>query len=293
MRGPLWLSLALGLGCGGAVARAQAPDTVLSTYEILAQFRDARALAVDTRGFLYVADAGRDVVDKLAPDGTVLASIGGPGSDHGQFDGPSDVDPTNGLVVVVADMGNGRLQRFSGASLHMETLPVIRSEAFLAAGEQDGGEGQPLAVATSPSSEIFALERFDGAVLKWDALRRPERIIGAYGTAGASLREPVALAVDESRLYVADAARDAVLAYDHFGGFSGTLAEGLARLTRAMAVLDGDIWLVRSDTMVVHLPGGGTVRTLGVDIDEELVDASPYGGFLYLLTPSRLLRAAI
>ncbi len=292
MRGPLWLSLALGLGCGGAAAWAQAPDTVLRAQEILAHFQDARALAVDTRGFLYVADAGRDVVDKLAPDGTVLASIGGPGSDHGQFDGPSDVDPTNGLVVVVADMGNGRLQRFSGASLHMETLPVLRSEAFLSAGEQDGSEGQPVAVATSPSSEIFALERFEGVVLKWDAWRRPERVIGAYGNAGASLREPVALAVDESWLFVADAARDAILVYDHFGGFSGTLAEGLAHLTRAMAAQDGHLWLVRSDAVVVHLPGGA-VRTLGVDIDEDLVDASPYGGFLYLLTPSRLLRAAI
>lgn len=296
MRIALWLCLVPGSGVGVLAARAQAPDTVVHAREVLARFQDARALAVDTRGFLYVADAGRDVVDKLAPDGTRLAPIGGSGSEHGQFDAPSDVDPTNGLVVVVADMGNGRLQRFSGASLHMETLPVARAEDFLVPAqglERYAGDGQPMAVATSPSSEIFALERLDGVVLKWDAWRRPERIIGAFGSAGAYLTEPVALAVDENRLLVADAAREEVLVFDHFGGFVGTLAERLARNTRAMFVQDGGLWLVRPDAVTVHSAGGAGVRTLRMDIGEDLVDARPYGGNLYLLTPTRLLRAAM
>ena len=84
--GGLGLLLLWGGTLGACGARGQAPSAT-AAGTVLAQFEDARALAGGPRGRLYVADAGRDAVDILEPDGTRRATIGGPGSRPGLVPG--------------------------------------------------------------------------------------------------------------------------------------------------------------------------------------------------------------
>ena len=231
----------------------------------------------------------------MEADGTPVASVGGPGAEHGQFDQPADLDPTNGLVWVVADKGNGRVQRFSGSFLHMETLPVLRADRFMEAVPEPGhgiGDGYPIAVATSPSSEIFVIEELDGLLLKWDAARRPERVIGGFGRGAGALKEPVALAADEQRLYVADRSHAAVLVFDHFGGLIRMIARGEAKEVRALSVVEGSLWVVLPEAILAYTLEGVKTRVIGVQIGEDLVDAQPYADVIYLLTATRLIQAA-
>ena len=116
-----------GLGDAGAQDTTGAvPGTVL------ARFDNARALAVDPRGRLYVADAARDVVSVLGPGGRQKMVLGGSGTRAGEFDTPSDVDPSNGQVILVADAYNGRVQRFSeeGVSNSPARVPDPPSTIF-------------------------------------------------------------------------------------------------------------------------------------------------------------------
>ncbi|HKL88009.1 MAG TPA: hypothetical protein VJ884_03315, partial [Salinibacter sp.] len=73
----LFLGL-LGL-CPPVLAQTAAQDTVI------ARFRDARALATDPLGRVYVADAGRDVVRVFNRDGDEQGSLGGAGTRAGEF----------------------------------------------------------------------------------------------------------------------------------------------------------------------------------------------------------------
>ena len=104
---------------------APAPaDTTARPVTEVARFRDARALASDPVGRLYVVDAAEAVVVVLSPEGVPLSVLGGPGTgDYGLIE-PAGIDPTNGLELLVADAGNARIQRFSLDGRLIETIPV-------------------------------------------------------------------------------------------------------------------------------------------------------------------------
>ena len=286
------------------LAVAQPADTLVTQAEVLVQFDEARALGVDPSGKLYVVDAGQDVVVQLSTDGSVLASLGGPGAHDGQFDEPADIDPTNGLLWVVADAGNSRLQRFSRTFLHLETLPVARITHFtpgvagrtVPIGDESGGDdadGRPIAVATSNANEIFTIDEAQGVVMKWDASRRFERAVGGYDDGEGALVDPVALAVDATSLYVADRGQDAVLLYDLFGGYIRTLAPGRAEDVQTLDVSGDELWIVLPGRLLVYHTRGRLLRVLDVDLGESLVDVGHYDGVTYLLTATRLLKTAL
>ena len=291
-----WLLL-----CMVSVADAQPRDTLIAEARVLASFGEARALAIDGAGILYVVDAAKDVVVQLHGNGEVVTSLGGSGAEDGQFDDPSDMDPTNGLLWVVADTGNSRLQRFSHTFLHMETLPVARIEHFTpgVAGRlepvsnevQSSADGRPIAVAVSSSNETFAIDEVQGSVLKWDASRRLERTIGGYNAGVGALVDPVALAVDARSLYVADRGRAAVFTYDHFGGFVRSLASGRADSVQALTIVDEALWVVLPRHILVYERGERLVQVIQVQLEETLVDAVRNKEIIYLLTPTKLLQA--
>ncbi len=300
---PTALSLLL-LSMAAYAAAAQPADTLVAQATELARFREARALAVDPAGRLYVVDAGQDAVLQLDAGGRTLAVVGGPGSGEGEFDQPADVDPTNGLVLVVADAGNSRLQRFSRTFLPLESLPVARIDRFTPGaatrtahiGQQGSvaeADGRPVAVATSSANETFAVDAAQKIVLKWDASRRFERAVGGFDAGEGALVDPVALAADAQTLFVADRGQAAVLVYDLFGGYVRTLAPGRAADVQALNVAGGRLWIVLPRRILVYETRGRLLRTLDVDLGEPLVDALRFGDAAYLLTPTRLLRAPL
>jgi len=266
--GPLFrvpgLLLALAVVGAGTAARAQPADTLITEATELARFTQARALALDAAGMLYVVDAGLDAVVQLAPDGRRVATYGGPGAEAGQFVEPSDIDPTNGLVWIVADAGNHRLQRFSRTFTHLESIPVIRADGAASgqagptvalshrAAGQERADGRPVAVATSPAGETFAAEEARGVVLKWDASRRLERVIGGMEAGEGRLVEPVALAADARTLYVADRGQAAVIEFDLFGSYVRTLAPGRAEDIQGVTVVEEALWVVLPNRLLVY-----------------------------------------
>ncbi len=290
------LGLAALAGGGGPVgAQPATPDTVLDRLTVLARFQEAAALDVDPTGRLYVADAGREHVRILRPDGTVRATLGGPGTRAGEFDEPLDVDPTNGQTLLVADAGNGRIQRFSAERQYLEAMPV--GDAFGASdrrGFDDGrdgsavqGAGRPVAVASSNGNATFVIDAREDAVVAYDEQRQAERILDTEGR----LREPVALALDGSRrLYVADRAREAVFAYDLFGTFLQRIDLPALGDIQALALHRRRLWVVAAGQVTTWHVETGTTTRHAADQAAPLVDAARTPEGLFFLTPQRLVR---
>ena len=265
--------------------------------EPLATFDHAVAMAMDTQGRIYVVDQGQEVLLQLDADGKELAMLGGPGGGDGEFDLPSDVDPGTGLTWLVADTGNGRLQRFSQTFLHLETLLVPRNEHFqpgspsrLDPRVEALGSGHPIAVAQSPTGELFAIEKAQGLVMKWDKSRRLERVIGDFVSGEGALAEPVALAVNTERLFVADRELRAILVYDLFGGYIRTLLNGQAHQVQALALAEDLLWIVLPKQIITVSVGGRRQDTIPAPEGHDLVDAIPAAESLYLLTRTTLAR---
>lgn len=287
---------------GDAATAREAPDSVLTGFEEVARFADARDLAADPFGVLYVADGAHDVVYGLGPEGQPLFTLGGPGSRPGEFDGPAGVDPTNGLALLVADEGNGRIQRFSKAGAHLGSLelPGTRTGAGRALGSPSAGElfgdeggagGAPVAVASTGRGDVYALDAARGAVIHWNGTGRLAAEIGGLEAGAGALVEPVAMALDPKRaLYVADRGIGAVRVYDLFGGYMRRLGEGRLQDVRALFTHEGSLWVVLPNRLEIFDAEGRLVRTFATDVREPLVDGVWTEQGLYLLTGSRLYR---
>ncbi|MFB6250055.1 MAG: NHL repeat-containing protein [Salinibacter sp.] len=281
------LALLLWVGLGPIACPAQDRGQT-----VLARFREARALAVDPTGRLYVADAGRDVVRVLAPDGTSLFTLGGTGARAGEFDGPLDLDPTNGQTLYVADAGNGQIQQFSAERQYLGALPVGPSSGEGERVFDDGrdgadvqGSGRPVAVVSTNSAETFVVEGREQVVVHFTSQGRRERLLGP----ASRLEDPVDLALgDDRRLYVADRGRGAILAYDAFGTFLERLPTGPLPDLRAVSVQAGRLWIVCADQVVVRTPE--SQRRHRLRLGAPLVGALPRDGRIFLLTEHRLLR---
>lgn len=301
------------LGSAGpaqAQAGAVAPDSLTATVRSaditpIASFQDARALGVDPSGRLYVADAGAQVVVRLAADGTVTDRLGGPGVRSGQFDEPADVDPTNGLTLYVADTGNGRIQVFSRRLKHIESLPAGTGYDALGAGARqpvydvgrDGPDaratGRPIAVVSTESEAVAAIDADQGVVLRWDAQRRPQAPIGGYEDGAGALAEPVALATLNERLYVADPGQEAIVVFDAFGTFDRRLPLPGVEAVESLSVHRGRLWVVTPRGLHALDPQGRRLRHLRWALEAPLVDAVRREDTLFALTAERLYRVQL
>src|SRR5690606_17631435 len=135
------LLLAACTGPGQAAVPVPAGTTSRAVTEI-ARFRDARTLAADPAGRLYVVDAAEAAVVVLTPEGAPLQTFGGPGTgDYGLLE-PSGIDPTNGLELFVADAGNARLQRFSIDGRLIESIPVPAGDPSVIGRPEPGRSGR-------------------------------------------------------------------------------------------------------------------------------------------------------
>lgn len=292
-KGKLLLVLGILVGATEYSAPAQTPKR----GPVLAEFGDATALSVDPRGRLYVADRARDVVEVFGPWGRRKMVLGGSGTRAGEFDTPSDVDPTNGQLILVADTYNGRIQRFSEEGQYLESLPIGQ----LGPGESDGwtfqngrdggavqGDGRPVAVARDEEGTIFVIDGQTRQLLAWSDVGRSGQISEAEG---GRLQDPVALAVgDAQRVYVADVGKEAVLMYDSFGTFLRRVTLPPLPSVRALTVHGGRLFVVCADRVLVWDRKKGLVAEHAVPLEEPLVDVALYENRVYLLTAKRLIR---
>eukprot|EP00798_Chlamydomonas_sp_ICE-L_P027599 gene27599-7236_t len=85
-----------------------------------AQFNGPKGVAVDTEGYVFVADTNNNCIRKINPNGMVISLAGNCGQPRGrmdgmgslaEFDGPSDVDVDGDGNVFVADTNNNCIRR--------------------------------------------------------------------------------------------------------------------------------------------------------------------------------------
>jgi formylglycine-generating enzyme required for sulfatase activity/sugar lactone lactonase YvrE len=157
-------------------------------------------IAVDSSGFVYIADEGNDRIQKFTPDGSFLTQWGTEGDDDGQFHGPNGLALDSFGNVYVADSYNYRIQKFTSDGSFLTKW-----------GTEGNGDGQfsgPAAIAAialDSEGNVYVadvenrrIQKFtsDGIFLtKW----------GTQGTGRDQFVFPQGIAVDSmDNVYVAD-----------------------------------------------------------------------------------------
>ena len=272
--------------------QVEAQDTLRAGFEVITDISDAHSLAVDPEELIYVVTASELI--QLDVQGTIRARLDG--TSTGAFGELSDIDPGNGLIWVIADEEKGSLFRFSKELLHLETIRVPRGihvelERSPRLDSQDGFSvalGQPIAVSTGASGDLFAIEASSQSVLKWDASRRLERVIGDFGTGAGQLIEPVSIATDATSLYVADRALGAIKIYDYFGGYKRDIKTG--QDLNNIAVVGEELWVIFPESIRIYSTRGSLSSQIMIKLDAPLIAAVAVSDHMILLTSEQLLR---
>ncbi len=279
---------------------AYSQDTLSTNGRLVARYVDARSVATDPSNRIYVADAGQHFVDIRDADYTRLFILGGPGTAEGEFDQPSGVDPTNGLVIIVADAGNARLQRFTRKYQVIESIPLYASgpepvgsaprAAGAAARIRDvSTPGRPVAVSVSGSNETFAVDESRAAVARWNVSRRFSGWLGAQGDFGR-LKEPVDLVIIGDQLLVADRGAASVEVFDLFGGYVTSIGGGRLHDLAGLGRLASTLLAVHGRELTLFDSGGRRLGSVIVPGAEPLRDVAATDTALLILS-SRELRA--
>lgn len=189
--------------------------------------------AAVTKDTLYVVDSDTDQVVMYAlPGGKYKGRFGAKaggffGGDDQALDGPRGIAVHEG-VVYVADTGNKRIQMFGVNGVFIHTL------ALHAKGNGEGGRELPwqlkkaVDVGLDEAGRIYVLDSDDNLVKVYDPS-------GLYLRSFSDVGSPVALAVAEDGVYVADEQKQVVSKFDFDGKLAfpfGSKGEGKSQTKR-------------------------------------------------------------
>lgn len=212
---------------GANAIRKISPDGVVTTLagDGTAGFRDGPALqarfngpigvAVDAKGYVYVADTYNDRIRLITPDGQVRTLAGGaaPGFADGQgasagFDTPCGlaVDRTGALLI--ADTGHDAIRRLDKDG---QVVTLARG----APDDRDAVLRAPIGLAATPDGYLYIATFRRGRILEMSPQGQLRILTGqdAFAPDNRAVRfaRPAGLALDrKGALYVADAARYAI-----------------------------------------------------------------------------------
>ncbi|HEY1250068.1 MAG TPA: flippase activity-associated protein Agl23 [Thermoanaerobaculia bacterium] len=172
------------------------------------QLAEPRGVAVDGRGWIYVADTKNSRIAIFDGNGVFQRILGSKGSAEGQLNEPCGVVVGPDGIVYVADTWNHRIARF-------------------------GAGGEPLPAWTDPEKTFFgprAVVLLQGNLYVADTgnkriarLDATGKVTASFGTGGGEpgqFVEPVGLAADAAgHLYVADTGNHRVQVFDAAGKF--------------------------------------------------------------------------
>jgi YYY domain-containing protein len=171
------------------------------------KFYQARAIAVDARGNVFVADFRNNRVQKFAADGRFLAAWGESGKNAGQFNDPCGIAVDGAGNVIVADTWNQRLQRFTPDGRWLSSIPAPAVGWFA-----------PREVAVDARGHIWVADTGYARIHELGPDGRHLRVFGGKGDGPGKLNEPVGLApAPDGRLFVADTGNRRIVVFSRAG----------------------------------------------------------------------------
>lgn len=286
---------------GIAVLTEKAAPTVMgwpvAISDVAAGMSDPFGVALDSRGNVYVADAGEhNRIVKIAPDGASSVLAGGAEAFADGVGAAASFHTPSGLAIdregnlLVADTGNNAIRKITPAGL------VSTLAGGAQAGFADGPGAQalfngPVGVAVDLKGNVYVADSYNDRI----RMIAPDGMVStlAGGAAPgfadgpgalASFDTPTALAIDlQGNLFIADSGNGAVRKLDPAGVVS-TLAQTdpeadkpLMRRPVALA-LSADGYLYIGDMSrgrILQLSPAGELRGLtGVEVDIAIGDAA-------------------
>ena len=205
-------------------------------------------LAVDTRGEVYVCDAGNNRLLRFDENLEPRREYGGYGSLEGLFNRPRYIFIDNDLNLLVADVGNRRVSRHNRDLNFVDEIKLVDYDDPLKYGEPSG-------IALTGYGEVWMCDREKGRIAIFDNVGQFDRFIGEFGYSGGQLLQPEKIITDNrDNFIVCDAGNRRLVVYDRYGGFSYAVRNEYFDYPTAAALNgDGSLWVADRDAGRIYL----------------------------------------
>ena len=189
----------------GAVARLNAKGEPVGLLINDALKRPTGLAFAPERGWLFVADSAAHDIKVFDASGSLLKTIGGPGEGGGEFNAPTHLAYSDGLLYV-SDTLNSRIQIFDLDGKHVG--------GFGERGQYVGNLVRPKGVATGADGIVYVVESYFGRLLAFSKQKEFLLDISGSGVNSGEFRLPAGVWTDRSGLiYVADMHNSRVVIY--------------------------------------------------------------------------------
>lgn len=248
--------------------------------------RSPIGLTRDSRGFIYIVDAGNHRLLKLDSALNPIREQGGLGRAPGQLEGPRYIT-NDGLQLLVAEATGQRIARFDLELHALEELSFFDETDPLKFGTPSG-------LAVLPYGELWIADQSRNRIAVFDNVGKFSRFVGDIGDSGGQLSSPEKLLLlDGERILVCDPGNRRLLAYDLFGTLSESITDPDLGTPVSVAVDSGGLhWVVDTqyDEVVLFSADWKRLSQFGPGLpgtNRELADPSD----ILILSPDRLLIA--
>ncbi len=203
---------------------------------------NARDIAIDDAGNIYVGDAALSRVIKLSPAGAVLDTWTGPTGD--KIGSPIGLTFTGGKIYV-ADAVKRKVRVFNTSGVQLATIGESGACSLAAVRDADADSAGNVYVANYTNNNIAKFNSSGTCVGTW----------GTQGSAAGQFKNPygVRVAVDPvwgESVYVADSNNNRVQVFSTTGGYRGAMGTTgtssqpgtFTTLRRVAVAANGDVW---------------------------------------------------
>ncbi|HEY65034.1 MAG TPA: phospholipid carrier-dependent glycosyltransferase [Caldilineae bacterium] len=220
------------------------------------QFFRPMNIAIDSEGFVYVADADNRRIQKLrASDGSFVAEWGRLGTAPGELEHEMGLALGPGGVLYVSDRWNDRVQAWSTDG---EFLGVVVPRGLVAS---------PRAIVVLPDSDLLVASAGHRQIRRFAPDGTLKAAWGQPGAGPGQFIEPVGLAYDAARglVYVTDARKHTVQQYTLDGEFLAEwLVPGVTWESYAAVGPEGRLYVTAPDENTVYIfDANGTMLIWG------------------------------
>ena len=197
------------------------------------RFQWISGIAVDNKGYLYVADGNLHCIQKLTMNGQFVSQFGSQGTAKGQFSGPYGLVLSQSELLFVCDGGNHKIQ-------------VLKNELFSYTfgqyGREPGYFNSPRDLTlNSNEDQLFITDTYNHRVQVFTPSGQFLRIFGNFTDVPFKLQYPVGIYyTPDNHLFVSSYGNHHVLVFEEDGRFVSAIEgtyQGKERFSKPCGVI--------------------------------------------------------